>query len=221
MAREKKLIVVGVLHDVDHPSYGEILTWIRKNVRRGMKIGIESAPYTPIVSPPASGVITPSHVLGEYADSKRFYSAHPTHKFFLDVIDALVKKKAEVVPVGIDPNILIQAQNLDEVLKGQQILDNDRLLETGRLRELFSITQTHHMLKSSLEHDVDVMIVGLAHAAHIEQHCKDWVNVVPAVEDEHWDYQKELRSLVFDKFLNEEDRLKVKGMFKSLKKSKG
>jgi len=83
----KRLIIVGVAHKTEHPSFQKTLEWIDKKVKPGMRVGVEERPYY------------------KFGESN-------SDKFFEKVTDHILKKRAQPIPIDVREEHTHQAEKI-------------------------------------------------------------------------------------------------------------
>lgn len=137
MPQRKPLIVLGVMHSADHPSYEATLRWIEQHVKPGMQIGMESADQKYITDPGIRHL--PARVIdvhGGKAGAVRAYRKSDLNlplypreieKFFEDAANLARSHGATVHSVESRPTLrlVLELQDKHEALT-QQLKEQER-----------------------------------------------------------------------------------------------
>lgn len=195
--KTKPLIILGVDHTTDSPSYQTTLEWIRENVEPGMKVGLEGIEPDGSVrhsSDPQSeayvrGVkseieskraeVVPIETRGVIKRQSDIFhlkelETEEFHKTMLEEIVPTVREmKERGITVNDDDSVTSSNEEEGRLL---QKLDDDyselerlggSIIEMGVKEVIFGALKAKHMLQNSLNDGVDVSIMGMSNAEAI------------------------------------------------------
>ncbi|MFH0835872.1 MAG: hypothetical protein V1834_01790, partial [Candidatus Micrarchaeota archaeon] len=184
MPEESKPIVIGVRHELNHPTYPQIRDFIRKSVTPGLKVGLELPRGYPADAPgyfnelrkeiiKAGGepVLIDSHFAGVETGQAVVLTEMVFFKEKLALIklgqalDKVVKSKASQEEKDrVYTEIAGMQQELSELTTAEKTKQKKAIDKLSALRSKF-------MLKKILAQDIPVTFMGAEHARHIQEHA--------------------------------------------------
>ncbi|MBI2445646.1 hypothetical protein HYV43_04625 [Candidatus Micrarchaeota archaeon] len=148
----KRLIIAGVAHISDHPSYQATLDWVNKNVKPGMRVGLEGIQYEDpylhdewLEEQQGGKIILPKHLRGSESPLKVVsfetgrYIPREMFEFVEAVRKAIEAKGAEAVPIESEM-ALQKSVHYDKLAREQALEAHDKYheIEHRMLEQVFS-----------------------------------------------------------------------------------